>query len=201
MTDENSKIVERLESEWQELAAGIRQEKLEAMFMKVLEASSQLTDSERAEALALHDETDRDFLAAIEGLTEAQWVFRPGLNRWSIQEAAEHAILVAEWLGSGLEQALSQPPDPALTEPPGLYDKMKIRVLDRSVRGIQAPPPVSPRNHWTIEETLARFREIRSRARALLFNPDLPLKSTIFSSMPGTFNCYHWLVLISLHTR
>src|SRR5262245_14603771 len=188
MTDENSKIVERLESEWQELAAGIRQEKLEAMFMKVLEASSQLTDSERAEALALHDQTDRDFLAAIEGLTEAQWVFRPGSNRWSIQEITEHAILVAEWLGAEVEQALSQPLNPDLTEPAGLYDAMRFRITDRSFRGVQAPPPVVPRNRWTLDETIARFREVRGRARAFLTDPELPLKSFVFSGMPGTFS-------------
>ena len=147
MTDYIPNIVEQLDREWRELGAGIRQRKMEQMFMQVLEASSQLTDAERAEALATHDQTDADFIAAIEGLNDAQWAFRPGANRWSIQETAEHIVLVAAMLGSSVEQTLAQGSDPNLVEPEGAYERMRILVLDRSFRGMQAPPPVSPHGH------------------------------------------------------
>jgi DinB superfamily len=202
MTDETPNILEQLEREWLELGAGIRQQKLEELFMRVVEvAETLLTESERAEAIAIHDQTDRDFIAAIEGLNQAQWTFKPGARRWSIQEIAEHITLVAAMGTAGVEKALAQEFDPNVQEPAGMFEAMKLRVMDRSSRGIQAPEPVSPRGMWSIEVTVQRFRQIRSIARALLEQRDAPLKSRAFALMPGTYNCYHWLILTSLHTR
>src|ERR1035438_8300365 len=98
MTEPNLNILEQLEGEWRDLCSGIRQETLEELFMQATAAATQtsyaLTDAERAEALAIHDQTEADFLAHIEGLTDAQWTFRPGPDRWSVQEAAEHIVIV-----------------------------------------------------------------------------------------------------------
>jgi len=202
MTDETPNILEQLEREWLELGAGIRQQRLEEMFMRVVEAvEGQLTESERAEALAIHDQTDHDFIAAIEGLNQTQWSFKPGARRWSIQEITEHVVLVIAMGTAGVEKALAEETDPNVQEPAGVFETMKLRVMDRSFRRAQAPDPVSPRGVWSMEETLQRFRQIRAIARALLEQQDAPLKSRALTLMPGTFNCYHWLILTSLHTR
>jgi hypothetical protein len=210
MTDRDQIVLEQLEREWRDLAADIRRERMEELFMQVSAATSrmsselieaELTDSERAEVLAIHDQTDHDFVTAIESLNEAQWTFRPGPNRWSVQEIAEHIILTASFIEAGVEQSLSQEPNPSLEEKPGSFETMRLRVLDRSLRGAQAPGPLMPSAQWTVDETLGRFKEVRGPARELLTRPGLPLKSHFYASMPGTFSCYHWLMLVSLHTR
>ena len=143
----------------------------------------------------------RSFLAAVQGLTQAQWTFKPSPTRWSVQEVAEHVVLVEEMLGGGVAKTLAGEPDPALEEKPGGYEMMRMRVLDRSFRGVQAPDPVSPKGQWTLDETVSRFRQARARSRELLSRPGLPLKARLHKAMPGTFNCYRWLTLVSLHTR
>jgi hypothetical protein len=204
MTD-HLNILEQLESEWRDLCSGIRQEKMEELLMQVAAATMQLTetltDAERAEALAFHDQVERDFLESFQNLNDAQWTFHPGPGRWSVQEIAEHVILAESFIGPGVEQLLSKDPDPAAEEKPGSWDAMRIRVFDRSVRGIQAPAPMVPQGQWSIEETARRFRETRGKIRALLANPDAPLKSRVFAGPPGTFTCHHWLMLVSMHTR
>jgi hypothetical protein len=207
MTDPNLNILERLEREWRDLCSGIRQDKMEELFMQVATATKQssasftLTDAERTEALALHDRTDQDFLQQIEGLSEAQWTFRPGPNRWSVQETAEHVILAESFIQGGVKESLAKDTDPNAGEEAYTWETMKIRVMDRSVRGFQAPPPMSPRGQWSLADTVRRFRESRAAIRELLATPDLPLKAHLFAGPPGTFTCYHWLVLVSLHTR
>jgi hypothetical protein len=114
---------------------------------------------------------------------------------------AEHIILVAAVGTGGVEDALSKEADPNVQEAPGVFEAMKLRVMDRSLRGFQAPEAISPRGMWSIEETLQRFRQIRTAARALLEQRNAPLKGRTFTSMPGTYNCHHWLILTSLHTR
>jgi uncharacterized damage-inducible protein DinB len=215
MTEPNLNILGQLEGEWRDLCSGIRREKLEELFMQVTAATMQksytLTDMERSEALAIHDQTERDFLASIEGLSQAQWTFRPGPNRWSVQETAEHIVLVEAFLAPALQQTLAQEPDAVLEEKvsdrlgyvnfASSWEAMKVRVLDRSARGIDAPPPMVPKGQWSLAETQRRYREAHATIRELLTRPNLDLKAHIFTGGPGTFTCDHWLTLVSLHTR
>lgn len=209
MTDHTPNIAPNipglLQREWRELEAGIRQIKMEELFMQVTAAATQqsyeLTDAERADALALHDQTDRDFLAAIEGLSPAQWTFKPGANRWSIQEVAEHVILATAWIGDNVTKMMAQDPDPSAQEKPGVWEAVRVRVLDRSVRGIQSPSMMVPSGQWSLEETVRRFADASAVTRELITRPELPLKGRSMTGPPGTYTCDHWLTLISLHTR
>jgi uncharacterized damage-inducible protein DinB len=204
MTEPNLNILEQLEGEWRDLCSGIRQEKLEELFMQAtataLQTSYTLTDAERAVALAIHDQTEADFLAHIEGLSEAQWTFRPGPNRWTLQETAEHIVLVESVVGPNVQQALTKDPDASLVENPP-FEMMKFRVMDRSQRGFQSPPPMTPHGQWSIAETVRRYREAHAVIRDLLTRPELDLKAHLFTGGPGTFTLDHWLTLVSLHTR
>jgi uncharacterized damage-inducible protein DinB len=204
MTDPNLNILEQLEGEWRDLCSGIRQEKLEELFMQATAATMQLSatlsDAERAEALAFHDQTEADFLANIEGLSEAQWTFRPGPDRWTVQETAEHIVIVESFLGPAVQQTLTKDPDPSVVENPP-FEVMKLRVLDRSLRGFRAPEPMVPHGQWSTAETAQRYREAHAVIRELLTRPDLALKAHVFTGGPGTFTLDHWLTLVSLHTR
>src|SRR6185436_752761 len=57
--------------------------------------STTLTPEERTKAIEYLKETQKDFLAAIAGVSEAQWKFKAAPDRWSIAETAEH-IAVTE---------------------------------------------------------------------------------------------------------
>jgi hypothetical protein len=161
--------------------------------------SPELTDAERELALAAHDRTDRDFLAAIVSLNEAQWTFHSSPDSWSIQGVAEHVTVVEMLVGKRIQKTMAGEPDPQWMEKCGLLsDATKTRVLDRSKR-VQAPDPVQPTNTWTIEETARRFREVRAISQEMLERPGLALKSHVGTAGPGTYNCYDWLMWISLH--
>jgi len=43
-----------------------------------------MSDSERVRVVRLLQQTRDDFLAAVEPVTDAEWGFRPGPDRWSI---------------------------------------------------------------------------------------------------------------------
>src|SRR4051794_20510959 len=59
------------------------------------DASATLTPEERNRALEYLKQTQKEFLTAIEGVSDAQWKFKAAPDRWSIAETAEH-IAVAE---------------------------------------------------------------------------------------------------------
>src|SRR5262245_66514785 len=57
---------------------------------KAAEKKNALTDQERAEAVKYFEDTRQNFLDAIKGLSEAQWRYKAGPDRWSIAEVAEN---------------------------------------------------------------------------------------------------------------
>ena len=58
-------------------------------------ASGAITTEERESAIKYLKDTQKDFLAAIDGVSDAQWKFKAAPDRWSIAETAEH-IAIAE---------------------------------------------------------------------------------------------------------
>ena len=58
-------------------------------------AQDQLSQKDRDAGVKYLEETRAKFLASIDGLSDAQWTFKAGPDRWSIAEVAEH-IAVSE---------------------------------------------------------------------------------------------------------
>ena len=52
-----------------------------------------MTRAERAELIDLLNKSEKEFLDAVESVSDAQWTFRAGPDRWSIGEVAEHLVL------------------------------------------------------------------------------------------------------------
>ena len=53
-------------------------------------AAQELTKVEREHALQYLESTRKDVLDATNGLSEAQWNFKPGPDRWSVAQVMEH---------------------------------------------------------------------------------------------------------------
>src|SRR5260370_36488537 len=79
----------------------------------LLQASdANITASERAHAINLLQQSQEEFLSLVDGLTEAQWNYKPGPDRWSVGETAEHIVLAEAGLFTFLERALVASPNP-----------------------------------------------------------------------------------------
>jgi hypothetical protein len=72
-----------------------------------------LSPAERDHAVAELDSSQKAFLEATSGLSEAQWNFKPAPDRWSIAECAEHiGVTEAFILKLITEQTLKGPAEP-----------------------------------------------------------------------------------------
>jgi hypothetical protein len=72
-----------------------------------------LTSVDRTRMVRELEESNQHFLAAINGLSEAQWRFKPAPTRWSIAEVAEHLALVDQGIGGAIrtqQQSTFGPP-------------------------------------------------------------------------------------------
>jgi hypothetical protein len=78
----------------------------------LLGADASMTTQERADALKWLEESRTEFLAAITGLSEQQWKWKPAPDRWSVGEVAEHIVLAEAGQFANVSKALSSAPDP-----------------------------------------------------------------------------------------
>jgi hypothetical protein len=61
-------------------------------------------------------ESSQEFCAAIAGVSDDQWNWKPAPERWSVGETAEHIVLAEALLFGFVRKALSAAPNPVWEE-------------------------------------------------------------------------------------
>jgi hypothetical protein len=161
-----------------------------------------MTEAERARVVKLLLDSQKEYLGALEGLTDEQWSYKPSPVSWSVGEVAEHIMLTEAALFSAVEKALAQKPNPDWeSKTAGKADFIE-RVMPNRQRKAQAPVEVRPSGKLKREEVIARYKQQRARVLEFAQKTDLPLKAhTLDHPFPvfNTLSAYDWLIYIPLH--
>ncbi|HJQ68887.1 MAG TPA: DinB family protein [Blastocatellia bacterium] len=165
-------------------------------------ASPKMTAEERAKIIKSLNDSRKELFDAIEGLSDAQWNYKPSPFTWSVGEVVEHIAVTEDLLFGTVERALAARPDPDWETKTKDKSELLERVLPNRTGRAQAPEMIRPRGKMTRAEVIARFKEVRARTIKFAEQTDLPLKAhtldhqfRIFS----TLNAYQWLSYIPLH--
>ena len=165
-------------------------------------ADPALTNDQRAHAIQLLEDSRREFLAAVEGLSDAQWSFKPAPERWSVGEVAEHIMLAEGLLFAKAEEAIAAKPNPDWEAKTAAKTAFLERALVSRERKAQAPEPIVPKGNFTRAEIMKRYEEGRARTLKFIRETKLPL-SEYTSEHPfkvfNTLNAYQWVLYIPLH--
>lgn len=147
-------------------------------------------------------------LAATEGLSEAQWTFKPAPDRWSIAEIVEHVVIVDGRVFGAITERLAQTPLAANPDSDKVDAIILERFADRSAR-LPAPDALRPSGRWTRSDALERLREHRGKLIGCLESvPGLRLH--VLESLPlkvitqGTYTVmdgYEWLLAAGAHAE
>jgi hypothetical protein len=171
---------------------------------KTSSATSTLTNEERARAVDYLKKTEKDFLASINGISEAQWKFKPAPDRWSIAEVSEH-IAVAEdtiWkLVNGKIMKSPAAPEKA-AEAKGKDETILKMIPDRS-RKAQAPEQLKPTGRWATQAALVKdFEASRGAEIAYVTETKEDLRNH-FEEHPflKTMDAYQWLIFNGAHCQ
>jgi len=160
---------------------------------------SKMTRAERAELIELLNRSEKEFLQAVEGLTEQQWSFKPGPERWSVGEVAEHIVLAEALLFETATKSLAGPADENWDSTLSKTDVLRRALPNRSTK-VDAPAAIRPQHAMTRQQLMARFREQRARALAYAQETEAPLKAhTAANPFFGALNAHQWLLYIPLH--
>jgi hypothetical protein len=166
--------------------------------------SGTLTKEERDRAMDYLKQTQKDFLASIEGVSEAQWKFKAAPDRWSIAETAEHIALTEQtiWeLVSG--KIMKSPPTPEKRAEAKGKDETILTVIPDRSRKAQAPERLKPTGRWATQAALRKdFEGIRGAEIAYVTETKEDLRSH-FEEHPflKTMDAYQWLIFNGAHCK
>lgn len=162
-----------------------------------------ITSAERATAIKLLQDSQKEFLSLVEKLTDEQWNFKPAPFKWSVGETAEHIALSEGLLFSVTERALASPPNPDWETKTAGKEVALERILAARTGRAQAPGAIQPMNKkMTRAEIMTMFKEGRARSMKFIETTDASFKDhTIDNPFPvfGTLNAYQWFLYIPQH--
>jgi hypothetical protein len=163
--------------------------------------NGQLTDAERAFLVDQLEQTKKNVLDSIAGLTPAQWTFKAGPDRWSVQQCAEHIVLAEGFIFQGSQGMLQTPAVPRPEKSNSDVDHMIVaRLTDRSKK-LTAPEPLVPAGKFATPEDAAKaFIEARDKSIAYVKTTDADLRVHVGPTPAGPMDAYQLLLLMAAHS-
>jgi hypothetical protein len=173
-----------------------------AFTLSVAPAAAQPLPQQERDSLLKHlQQTQQGFLASISGLSDAQWTFKAGPDRWSIAEVAEHIAIsettILQLVTDQVMKAAAVPRNPT----PVSDEQLLAGLLDRTSK-FQAPEMLKPTNRWATRDALAKdFLAAREKTATYVktTTDDLHGHSAphpVFKMLDG----YQWVLLLSGHS-
>src|SRR5271155_2806574 len=135
---------------------------LAMMGLRLGAADAHMTAEERTKVMNWMEESRKEFLAAIDGVTAEQWKWKSAPERWSVGETAEHIVLAEAALFANVQKAISSPPNPAWEEKTKGKTEFIERVMAPRLGKATAPDPIVPQGKLTQTEVRERFLKQRA---------------------------------------
>lgn len=176
---------------------------LAVLSMPLRAADPHISPEERTQVLKWLEESHKEFLAAIDGVSDAQWKWKPAPERWSVGETAEHIVLAEALLFGIVRNAIVAPPNTAWEEQTKGKTEFIIRVMPSRQGKAVAPEPIVPHEDLTRAQVKERFEKQRIDIVNFASETQTALKEhTVAHPFPvfGTLNAYQWLIYVPLHT-
>lgn len=166
--------------------------------------SGTLTPEERKKAIDYLRETQKDFLAAIDGVSEAQWKFKAGPDKWSIAETAEHIAVAEQFIWELISGKIMKSPaaPEKKAEVKGKEEIILTKIPDRS-RKATAPEQLKPSGRWATRAELAKeFESIRAKEISYVTETKEDLRSH-FEDHPAvkTMDAWQWFLFNGAHCK
>lgn len=168
----------------------------------VFAQSGALTADERNFLIEQLNKSKANFVASIQGLTDAQWKYKASADRWSIAECSEHIILAEDFIFGGSQEMVKAPAQPRAASSTPEHDREILAMIQDRSHKATAPEPIRPTGQWpSVADAIAEFTKRRDRNIAYVRDTKDELRTHSSSDTPvGTLDAYQVLVLMAAHT-
>jgi DinB superfamily len=163
-----------------------------------------LTAEQRAEVAAQLESSLALVADVLDGVSGAQWTFRPGPEEWSMAECAEHLAHSEERFFARIQTSLLEPPAlPEVVEAAKGKEELIKRAVPNRGRRVKAPVELltSPR-FATPGEFLARFTALRRQTLDYALTTADPIDAHYFPHFVfGNLNGFQWMLMLAAHVQ
>src|SRR5258708_31658447 len=104
-------------------------------------AGDTLSQHDRDFAMSHMHASRKLFLDAVAGLTPEQWNFKPGPDRWSVAECAEHIAISEDFIAGITAQLLKSPAAPEKRSQVAGKGQLVGKIVPEPVQKFQAAQP------------------------------------------------------------
>ena len=165
--------------------------------------AGETTKADRDALVAQLNRTQELFLKSLDGVSDAQWKWKPAPDRWSVGEVAEQ-ITKAEDLFRGRVEGMlkATPATPELLAKTKGRDELILKAVPDRSRKATAPEPLVPKGSFADKAALiAAFKASRAKTIALASGP-ADLRAFANADLPiGDSDGYQGLLFQSAHTE
>jgi hypothetical protein len=163
--------------------------------------AQEVTQAEKDRAIQYLEKTKQGVIDATKGLSDAQWNFKAGPDRWSIAQCMEHIAAAEDYIrGIVVEKVMVAPavPDRDLKK---TDDAVVAMIPDRSQKA-QAPEPLVPTNRFgSPDASLKHFLESREKTEDFLKTTSGLRDHAVDSPMGTKLDGYQFILLIAAHSE
>ena len=164
--------------------------------------AGEVTKADRDALVAHVNRTEAAFLKSIDGLSDAQWNWKPAPDRWSVAEAAEHITKSEDLLRGMVEGMLKAPAAPDLLAKTKGKDEMILKAIPDRTQKFQAPEPLVPKGSFASRAALVEaFKAARAKTLAIA-GGTADLRAHAAAGLPvGEMDAYQATLFLSAHTE
>jgi hypothetical protein len=164
-------------------------------------SAQELSHADREKGVKYLEETRDGVVTAVSGLSDAQWHFKAGPDRWSIAECLEHIALSEDLLYMNVTQNVMKAGPGAPDRDYAKFDAAVLAMIPDRSHKAQAPPQLVPTGRWTPDETLKHFLASREKTIELM-KSEPGLRAHVLNSPQGMpLDAYEWLLYIGAHSK
>lgn len=163
--------------------------------------AQEVTQAEKEKTLLYLESTKKGVLEATKGLSEAQWNFKAGPDRWSIAQVMEHIAAAEDYIrGLVVEKVMLAPAVPG-RDLKATDDAVLAKIPDRSQKA-QAPEPLVPTNRFgSPDAAIKHFVESRAKTEEFLKTTPGLRDHAVDSPMGVKMDPYEFVLLIAAHSE
>jgi hypothetical protein len=163
--------------------------------------AQEVTQAEKDRALQYLESTKKAIVEATAGLSEAQWNFKAGPDRWSIAQVMEHIAAAEDYIrGILVEKVMVAPAAPG-RDTKKIDDGVMAKVPDRSQKA-QAPEPLVPTNRFgSPDASLKHFLESRATTEEYLKTTPGLRDHAVDSPLGVKMDGYEFVLFIAAHSE
>ena len=160
-----------------------------------------LSQKDRDFAMSYLHATRKQVLDAVEGLTEAQWKFKPADDRWSVAQVLEH-IIVTERALLGMTQKTASGPASPVPDASKVKDEDIMKMISSREKKVQAPEQLRPTGSLgTAASEVQQFKTTRDATIDYVRTTRDDLRAHSGKSPLGQVDCVQWLLYIGAHSE